>query len=191
MPSNGTGDYARTASRCTSKPRVRSPGSPRIRGATRISPAPRSPTTSMWSSSAPVSGDCSVTRARRGKHPAHRQGRRRGRHLVLESVPRYRVRRRIVCLHAASGGTRLRPVRQICQGRRDFCALPTHRRALWPVPRRCLTDPAFSAHLEDGWQRHRIENFQLLTAGGEAEDDLVDDAWTSIVSKLFVICALR
>ena len=41
--------------------------------------------------------------------------------------------------------------------------------------------------LEDGWQRRRIENFQLLTAGGEADEDLVDDAWTSIVKKLFVM----
>ena len=49
------------------------------------------------------------------------------------------------------------------------------------------TDPAWSADLEDGWQRRRIENFQLLTAGGEADEDLVNDAWTSIVKKLFVM----
>jgi cation diffusion facilitator CzcD-associated flavoprotein CzcO len=49
------------------------------------------------------------------------------------------------------------------------------------------TDPAWSADLEVGWQRRRIENFQLLTAGGEADEDLVDDAWTSIVKKLFVM----
>jgi cation diffusion facilitator CzcD-associated flavoprotein CzcO len=49
------------------------------------------------------------------------------------------------------------------------------------------TDPAWSADLEDGWQRRRIENFQLLTTGGEADEDLVDDAWTSIVKKLFVM----
>lgn len=49
------------------------------------------------------------------------------------------------------------------------------------------TDPAWSAALEVGWQRRRIENFQLLTAGGEADEDLVDDAWTSIVKKLFVM----
>jgi cation diffusion facilitator CzcD-associated flavoprotein CzcO len=50
-----------------------------------------------------------------------------------------------------------------------------------------LTDPAWSSSLQDGWQRRRIENFQLLTAGGEADEDLVDDAWTSIVKKLFVM----
>ena len=49
------------------------------------------------------------------------------------------------------------------------------------------TDPAWSASLDDGWQRRRIENFQLLTAGGDADEDLVDDAWTSIVKKLFVM----
>jgi len=49
------------------------------------------------------------------------------------------------------------------------------------------TDPEWSADLKDGWQRLRIENFQLLTAGGEADEDLVNDAWTSIVQKLFVM----
>ncbi len=49
------------------------------------------------------------------------------------------------------------------------------------------TDPDWSADLKTGWQRHRIENFQLLTAGGDADEDLVDDAWTSIVKKLFVM----
>ena len=49
------------------------------------------------------------------------------------------------------------------------------------------TDPAGRQSLDDGWQRRRIENFQLLTAGGDADEDLVDDAWTSIVKKLFVM----
>jgi cation diffusion facilitator CzcD-associated flavoprotein CzcO len=53
------------------------------------------------------------------------------------------------------------------------------------------TDPDFSADLKKGWQRHRIENFQLLTAGGDADEDLVDDAWTSIVKKLFVMRQTR
>ena len=30
-------------------------------------------------------------------------------------------------------------------------------------------------------------NFQLLTNGGEADEDLVDDAWTSITKKLPVM----
>lgn len=53
------------------------------------------------------------------------------------------------------------------------------------------TDPNWSGSLQDGWQRRRIENFQLLTAGGEADEDLVDDAWTSIVKKLFVMRQTR
>jgi cation diffusion facilitator CzcD-associated flavoprotein CzcO len=49
------------------------------------------------------------------------------------------------------------------------------------------TDPAWSAELKGGWHRRRIENFQLLTAGGEADEDMVDDAWTSIAKELFVM----
>ena len=49
------------------------------------------------------------------------------------------------------------------------------------------TDPQWVAGLESGWQRRRIENFQLLTNGGEADEDLVDDAWTSITRKLPVM----
>ena len=33
----------------------------------------------------------------------------------------------------------------------------------------------------------RIENFQILTAGGQADEDLVADAWTSITKKLPVM----
>jgi cation diffusion facilitator CzcD-associated flavoprotein CzcO len=46
------------------------------------------------------------------------------------------------------------------------------------------TDPAWAAALRPGWQRQRIENFQTLTAGGFAEEDLVADGWTDIVRKL-------
>jgi cation diffusion facilitator CzcD-associated flavoprotein CzcO len=53
------------------------------------------------------------------------------------------------------------------------------------------TDPQWAAELKTGWQRHRIENFQLLTAGGDADEDLVGDAWTSIVKKLFVMRQTR
>ncbi len=49
------------------------------------------------------------------------------------------------------------------------------------------TDPQWAAGLAPGWQRERIENFQLLTNGGEAEHDLVDDAWTSITKRLPVM----
>lgn len=46
------------------------------------------------------------------------------------------------------------------------------------------TDPAWAAALEPGWQQRRIENFQILTNGGQAEEDLVDDAWTSLAKQL-------
>jgi hypothetical protein len=49
------------------------------------------------------------------------------------------------------------------------------------------TDPQWAAGLGSGWQRERIVNFQLLTNGGEADEDLVDDAWTSITKKLPVM----
>jgi cation diffusion facilitator CzcD-associated flavoprotein CzcO len=49
------------------------------------------------------------------------------------------------------------------------------------------TDPQWAAGLTPGWQRRRIENFQQLTAGGDAEEDLVADAWTSIVKALLVM----
>ena len=49
------------------------------------------------------------------------------------------------------------------------------------------TDPRWAASLERGWQRHRIENFQILTAGGMADEDLVDDAWTSLTKKMPIV----
>ena len=49
------------------------------------------------------------------------------------------------------------------------------------------TDPLWAASLQPGWQRHRIENFQILTAGGESDEDLVDDAWTSLTKKLPIV----
>lgn len=49
------------------------------------------------------------------------------------------------------------------------------------------TDPQWANALRPGWQRRRIENFQILTAGGRAEEDLVADAWTSITRKLPVM----
>jgi len=46
------------------------------------------------------------------------------------------------------------------------------------------TDPEWAKSLEPGWQRRRIENFQVLTAGGVVDEDLVGDGWTSITKKL-------
>lgn len=49
------------------------------------------------------------------------------------------------------------------------------------------TDMQWASTLQPGWQRKRIDNFQILTAGGQAEEDLVADAWTSITRKLPVM----
>ncbi|MEB3023131.1 flavin-containing monooxygenase [[Mycobacterium] crassicus] len=49
------------------------------------------------------------------------------------------------------------------------------------------TDPQWAAGLEPGWQQRRMENFQILTAGGTADEDLVDDAWTSLTKKMPIV----
>jgi cation diffusion facilitator CzcD-associated flavoprotein CzcO len=46
------------------------------------------------------------------------------------------------------------------------------------------TDAAWAASLDPGWQRERMENFTLLTSGGFAEQDLVNDGWTDILGRL-------
>ncbi|MFN0094285.1 MAG: flavin-containing monooxygenase [Dehalococcoidia bacterium] len=46
------------------------------------------------------------------------------------------------------------------------------------------TDPDWVKSLRPGWQRHRQENFSTLTAGGFAEEDLVNDGWTDIIGSL-------
>ncbi len=46
------------------------------------------------------------------------------------------------------------------------------------------TDPSWARNLAPGWHRRRRDNFQILTAGGYQEEDLVNDGWTDIVRKL-------
>jgi len=48
------------------------------------------------------------------------------------------------------------------------------------------TDPEWAAGLKPGWQQERIENFTALTSGGQADEDLVMDAWTDIVDRLVI-----
>ena len=43
------------------------------------------------------------------------------------------------------------------------------------------TDPEWVKSHEPGWQQKRIDNFKILTAGGYAPEDLVNDGWTVIV----------
>ncbi|MBL6854730.1 MAG: NAD(P)/FAD-dependent oxidoreductase [Alphaproteobacteria bacterium] len=42
------------------------------------------------------------------------------------------------------------------------------------------TDPAWAASLTPGWQKRRMDNFNTLVSGGDAEEDLVKDGWTDI-----------
>jgi cation diffusion facilitator CzcD-associated flavoprotein CzcO len=49
------------------------------------------------------------------------------------------------------------------------------------------TEPKWAASLEPGWQQRRMENFQILTAGGTSDVDLVDDAWTSLTRKMPIV----
>ena len=42
------------------------------------------------------------------------------------------------------------------------------------------TDPAWAATLTPGWQRRRQDNFNILVAGGDQDEDLVHDGWTDI-----------
>ncbi len=46
------------------------------------------------------------------------------------------------------------------------------------------TDPEWEKALEPGWHQQRMDNFQTLTAGGYAEEDLVKDGWTDITATL-------
>ncbi|HEY0438309.1 MAG TPA: NAD(P)/FAD-dependent oxidoreductase, partial [Phenylobacterium sp.] len=42
------------------------------------------------------------------------------------------------------------------------------------------TDPDWAASLTPGWQKRRQENFNILVAGGDQDEDLVGDGWTDI-----------
>jgi cation diffusion facilitator CzcD-associated flavoprotein CzcO len=46
------------------------------------------------------------------------------------------------------------------------------------------TDPEWAKSLSAGWQRARMENFNTLVTGGQAEVDLVSDGWTDIIRHL-------
>jgi cation diffusion facilitator CzcD-associated flavoprotein CzcO len=49
------------------------------------------------------------------------------------------------------------------------------------------TDPEWARSLEAGWHQKRMDNFQVLTAGGYQEEDLVNDGWTDIIRKLLFV----
>jgi len=49
------------------------------------------------------------------------------------------------------------------------------------------TDPAWAASLQPGWQRKRMDNFNVLVSGGVQEEDLVADGWTDIIGNLLFL----
>ena len=46
------------------------------------------------------------------------------------------------------------------------------------------TDPEWASRLQPGWQKERMDNFNILVAGGFQEVDLVHDGWTDILREL-------
>src|SRR5579864_4723396 len=53
------------------------------------------------------------------------------------------------------------------------------------------TDPDWAASLAPGWQKRRMENFNILVSGGMQEEDLVSDGWTDIIRSLISVAAVR
>ena len=53
------------------------------------------------------------------------------------------------------------------------------------------TDPAWAASLQPGWHKHRMENFNIMVSGGDADEDLVHDGWTDIFRNLTGVAARK
>jgi len=51
------------------------------------------------------------------------------------------------------------------------------------------TDAEWAKSLQQGWQKRRRDNFNILVTGGAQDEDLVNDGWTSIMQKLGVFFA--
>ena len=49
------------------------------------------------------------------------------------------------------------------------------------------TDPAWAASLQPGWQKKRMDNFNILVNGGHQEVDLVNDGWTDIIRNILLL----
>jgi cyclohexanone monooxygenase len=46
------------------------------------------------------------------------------------------------------------------------------------------TDPEWVKTLTPGWQKRRMDNFNILVSGGNQDEDLVHDGWTDIIRSL-------
>ncbi|DAC59478.1 MAG TPA: NAD(P)/FAD-dependent oxidoreductase, partial [Candidatus Poseidoniaceae archaeon] len=53
------------------------------------------------------------------------------------------------------------------------------------------TDPEWVASLKPGWQKERMDNFNILCSGGVVEEDLVKDGWTEIIRNLISMANYR
>src|SRR6202453_1618568 len=53
------------------------------------------------------------------------------------------------------------------------------------------TDDEWAASLTPGWQKRRMENFNILVSGGAQDEDLVRDGWTDIIRSLLSMAAVR
>ena len=51
------------------------------------------------------------------------------------------------------------------------------------------TDPEWAATLKPGWQKERMDNFNIQVSGGDQEVDLINDGWTDIFPNLTGIAA--
>jgi cyclohexanone monooxygenase len=48
------------------------------------------------------------------------------------------------------------------------------------------TDPEWAKSLAPGWQKQRMDNFNILLTGGYQKEDLVNDGWTEIIRNLIL-----
>jgi cyclohexanone monooxygenase len=53
------------------------------------------------------------------------------------------------------------------------------------------TDAEWAASLTPGWQKRRMENFNILVSGGWQDEDQVSDGWTDIIRNLASFAAFR
>ena len=87
----------------------------------------------------------------------------------------HRHRRHRHAVRAASG-----------RGREASLCLPAHavldRRAQQPPDR----SRSGRSRLTPGWQKQRMDNFNILLSGGYQDEDLVSDGWTDIIRNLIL-----
>jgi cyclohexanone monooxygenase len=53
------------------------------------------------------------------------------------------------------------------------------------------TDPEWVKSLTPGWQKRRMDNFNVLVTGGHQDVDLVNDGWTEIIRNILLLYPKR